>query len=160
MDRVRELFGIHESITGTSRGILTRLESLDGTATAVRRGMFDVIALTHAMRENIEQAFDVLAYACAVWLDILGRRVTTDYTIRWMWSDEIVRDPVEDFQIATQGHSAGVVSDAELRHYIYPNETLEEAEAAIQKIKDSKPDPFEEAFPVETFTDEEGGGVE
>ena len=160
VDRVRELFGIHESITGTSRGILTRLESLDGTATAVRRGMFDVIALTHAMRENIEQAFDVLAYACAVWLDILGRRVTTDYTIKWVWSDEIVRDPVEDFQIAQQGHSAGVVSDAELRHYIFPNETTEEAEAAIQKIKDSKPDPFEEAFPIETFHDEEGGGVE
>jgi hypothetical protein len=77
-----------------------------------------------------------------------------------MWSDEIVRDPVEDFQIATQGHSAGVVSDAELRHYIFPNETLEEAEAAIQKIKDSKPDPFEEAFPIETFSEEEGGGVE
>jgi hypothetical protein len=121
--------------------------------------MFDVIALTHVMRENIEQAFDILAYACAVWLDILGRRVTTDYTIRWMWSDEIVRDPVEDFQIAQQGHSAGVVSDEELRHYIFPNETLEEAEAAIQKIKDSKPDPFEEAFPIETFP-EEGGGVE
>lgn len=164
VDRVRELFGIHESITGTSRGILTRLESLDGTATAVRRGMFDVIALTHAMRENIEQAFDILAYACAVWLDILGRRVTTDYTIRWMWSDEIVRDPVEDFQIATQAHAAGVLSDAELRHYVMPNETLEEAEAAIQAIKDSKPDPFAEAFPVEPFMEEnpgdpaEGGG--
>lgn len=160
VDRVRELFGIHESITGTSRGILTRLESLDGTATAVRRGMFDVIALTHAMRENIEQAFDILAYACVVWLDILGRRVTTDYTIRWMWSDEIVRDPVEDFQIATQAHSAGVLSDAELRHYVMPNETLEEAEAAIQAIKDSKPNPFEEAFPIETFHDEDGGGGE
>jgi hypothetical protein len=31
---------------------------------------------------------------------------------------------------------------------------LEEAEAAIQKIKDSKPDPFEEAFPIENFPEE------
>jgi hypothetical protein len=156
VDRVRELFGIHESITGTSRGILTRLESLDGTATAVRRGMFDVIALTHAMRENIEQAFDILAYACAVWLDILGRRVTTDYTIRWMWSDEIVRDPVEEFQIAQQGHSARVVSDAELRHYIFPNETMEEAEAAIKKIKESQPYYFEDGEDGDGGEDEVG----
>lgn len=160
VDRIRELFGIHESVVGTSRGILTRLESLDGTATAVRRGMFDVLAMTAAMRENIEQAFENLSYACAIWLDLLGRRVTTDYSIRWSWSNEYIRDPVEEFQIAIQGHSAGVVSDVDLRHLIYPNETSEEAEKAIEKIKESKPDPFAEAFPIEPFGGDEGGGGE
>jgi hypothetical protein len=118
--------------------------------------MFDVIALTHAMRENIEQAFDILAYACAVWLDILGRRVTTDYTIRWMWSDEIVRDRAEEFQMAVQAHAAGVLSDPELRHMVLPNETLEEAEAAIQKIKDSKPYYFEDGEDGDGGEDEVG----
>lgn len=158
-DRLLELFSLHEKAVGTSRGILTPAESQSATATEVKRAMYDTRAIVNAMRNNITTAFDALAYAFEVWLDILGKRVTKEYSITWDWSDEMATDPAEELNMMLQLHGIDVVSDVEMRLIKYPNETPEEAQAAIDEIKASKPDPFAEAFPVETFP-EDGGGVE
>lgn len=153
-DRLLELFSLHEKAVGTSRGILTPAESMGATATEVKRAMYDTRAMVSAMRRNIAAAFDALAYAFEVWLDILGKRVTKEYAITWDWSDEMAADPAEELNMMLQLHSINVVSDVEMRRIKYPNETPEEAQAAIEDIKASKPDPYEEMFPVEPF----GGG--
>lgn len=160
-DRLLELFSLHEKAVGTSRGILTPAESMSATATEVKRAMKDTRDMVNAMRKNIATAFNALAYAFEVWLDILGKRVTKGYTITWDWNEEMTTDPAEELNMMLQLHGIDVVSDMEVRRIKYPNETPEEAQKAIDKIKASKPDPFAEAFPIETFPEEdEGGGGE
>lgn len=150
-DRLLELFGLLEKQVGTSRGILTPAESANATATEVKRSMYDTLALVNAMRANIEAAFDSLAYTFATLLDLLGRRVTEDYALTWDWSEEMTTDAQEEFNVITQLHSAGVVSDVELRRYKYPNETPEEARKAIEEIRADKPDPYGEMLATEPF---------
>lgn len=157
-DRLLELFSLHEKAVGTSRGILTPAESMSATATEVKRAMKDTRDMVNAMRRNIATAFNALAYAFEVWLDIIGKRVTKEYAITWDWNDEMTTDPVEELSMMLQLHGIDVVSDVEMRRIKYPNETPEEAQATIDAIKASKPDPFGEAFPIETFPEEGGGG--
>jgi A118 family predicted phage portal protein len=164
-DRLLELFGLLEKQVGTSRGILTPAESANATATEVRRSMYDTLVLVNSMRKNIETAFDGLAYTFAALLDLLGRRVTTDYTVTWDWSEDMTEDSAEEFSVLTQLHSAGVVSDVELRRYKYPNETPEEARRAIEEIRADKPDPYGEMLATEPFggfstAQDEGGANE
>lgn len=164
-DRLLELFGLLEKQVGTSRGILTPSESANATATEVRRSMYDTLALVNAMRATIETAFDNLAYIFATLLDLLGRRVTDDYALTWDWSQDMTKDSTEEFSVLTQLHSAGVVSDVELRRYKYPNETPEEARKAIEEIRADKPDPYGDMLAQEPFggfstAQDEGGADE
>lgn len=164
-DRLLELFGLLEKQVGTSNGILTPADTSMATATQVKRSMHDTKAMVDAMRENIAAAFETLAYGFSVMLEIVGRRVTEEYQLTWDWSQEMTEDTQETFSQLSQAHSAGVVSDVEYRHFFYPDETPEEAQKAIDQIKASRPDPFEEMFPVEPFeggneNDQGGGGNE
>lgn len=154
-DRLLDLFSLHEKMVGTSKGILTTVESNNATATEVRRSMYDTFAIVQTMRENIVSAFEDLARAFEVWLDLLGKRVIGEYSITWDWNKDMVSDHIEELNMMIQLHSIDVVSDVEMRRLKYPYETPEEAQAAIDEIKASKPDPFAEAFPVETFREEQ-----
>lgn len=132
-----------EKQVGTSSGILTPADTSMATATQVRRAMFDTIAMVDAIRESFENAIDALTYAYEVYLGILGKPFNKGYTVKKIWSQAYIDDDMERFNKITQGHSAGVVSDLEYRREIFPNETPEEAEKALEEIEASKPDPFD-----------------
>lgn len=164
-DRLLELFGLLEKQVGTSKGILTPLDSAGATATEIKRAMFDTRAMVNAMRVNISNAFDDLAYAYSIMLDLVGRRVVNEYTVSWDWSDEMARDEAEEFRQMMELRAAGIVSDVEMRMHQYPHESPEEARRAIEEIRADKPDPYGEMLAIEGFgasarVEDEGGGGE
>ena len=160
-DRLLELFGMLEKQVGTSRGILTPAETGGATATEVKRAMKDTLAMVGVMRSTIETAFDSLAYAFQVLLDVIGVRVS-GYNLTFDWADASY-DAQEEFNVMMQLHSAGVVSDEELRRFKFTSETPEESREAIEKIRADKPDPYGEMLAAEPFgglsgaRDERGG---
>lgn len=125
-----------EKQVGTSSGILTNAESAMATATQVRRAMFDTTAMVDAIRKSFEDAVDVLKYSYAVYLSLIGIRANGECTVTASWSQAYIEDDLERFNKIQQGHSAGIVSDVEYRREIYPNETPEEAEEALRKIRE------------------------
>lgn len=147
-ERLLELFGRLERQVGTSAGILTPADTAQATATQVRRTMYDTLCMVDRIQASIEQAVDAVAYATSMMLAAIGKP-TGDYTPSITWGDGMEQAKDEHFQMMAQAHSAGVISDAEFRQEVYPNESIEEAQAAVEKIRAEKPDPLEAMFPPE-----------
>ena len=74
-------------------------------------------------------------------MDLLGIHHEKEYSIKAVWGQSMVTDSAERFSQLIQAESAGAVKTSEVRQFVYPNETPEEAEAAIQEIKEAKPEP-------------------
>lgn len=163
-DRLLNLFARLEKQVGTSSGILTPADTSMATATQVKRSMYDTRAMVDRARKNITTGIDQLVYGYQIMLDILGVRFNGEYTVSYEWSQEMTEDRTETFSQLSQGHSAGVVSDVEYRAFFFPDETPEEAEKALQEIKDKNPDPFSDQYAGELFgredpdADPQGGG--
>ena len=156
-DRLLHLFGRLEKQVGTSSGILTPADTSMATATQVRRAMYDTWAMVGRIRKSVEQAMHRLAYGMTVMLGITGVSIPEGYSLTFDWSQDMLKDSAEDFAQMSQGHSAKVLSDVEYRRFFYPDETPEEAKAALEEIRASQPDPYDELFPVEPFGREDGG---
>lgn len=139
--RILDLFARLEKQVGTSAGILTPAETSNATATQVRRSMFDTLAIVDRMRYSIERALNDLGYIYGVYMDLLGIHHEKEYSIKAVWGQSMVTDSAERFSQLIQAESAGAVKTSEVRQFVYPNETPEEAEAAIQEIKEAKPEP-------------------
>lgn len=139
--RFLDLFARLEKQVGTSSGILTPAETSNATATQVRRSMYDTLAIVNRMRSGIETAIDTLGYIYTVYFDLLGIAYDSNYSIAKVWSDDMTTDRDQQFSEMMQAHGADAVKTSEIRRFIYPGETPEEAEAAVQEIRESKPEP-------------------
>jgi hypothetical protein len=62
-----------------------------------------------------------------------------EYEIAFDWSYSLLEDPQQEFSQLMQAESKGIVSKVEIRQWLNPDETLEEAEQKIQEIKESNP---------------------
>lgn len=140
-NRILDLFARLEKQVGTSNGILTPAETANATATQVRRSMYDTLALVERMRGSIEDALDALGYIYTVYFGILGVQYNADYTITKTWGNSMVTDEADEFNKLIQGQSVGAVKTEEIRRFIFPSETPEEAEAIVKEIEENKPDP-------------------
>ena len=140
-ERIMELFARLEKQVGTSAGILTSAETSNATATQVRRSMYDTLAIVYRMRCSIEKAADKLAYIYTVYLSLLGIPYQQDYTVRKEWSNDMTSDRTEQLSELMQGHGANAVKTEEIRQFLFPAETPEESAAAVQEIKEQKPEP-------------------
>lgn len=147
-ERLLDLFGRLEKQVGTSSGILTPAETAQATATQVRRTMYDTLCMVDRIHQSVEHGIDQLAYAISVQLSAIGQPIT-DTTASITWGDGMEQSKEEHFQMMSQAHSANVISDAEYRQEIYPGESIEEAQAAIDAIKASQPEPIFNMFPGE-----------
>lgn len=150
-DRLLHLFARLEKQVGTSNGILTPADTSMATATQVRRAMYDTWAMVGRIRTSVEQAMYNLAYGMTVMLGVIGVAVAEDAVLTFDWSQDLLKDSAEEFSQMTQGHSAKVISDVEMRRFFYPTESTEEAQKALEEIRKGQPDPFDELFPVEPF---------
>ena len=139
--RILDLFARLEKQVGTSSGILTPAETSNATATQVRRSMYDTLAIVDRMRSGIETAIDVLGYIYGVYLSLLGIAYDSNYIITKTWCKDMTIDRDQQFSEMMQAHGADAVKTSEIRQFIFPSETPEEAEAAVQEIRKSKPDP-------------------
>lgn len=138
--RLQELYKRLEHEVGTSYGILSEVTTQNATATEIKRSMYDTFTIVDDMRSNIEKAMDDFFYACNVLANAYNLSPQGEYELAFDWSYGLIEDPQQEFSQLMQAESKGVVSKVEIRQWLNPDETLEEAEEKIKEIEESNPD--------------------
>ena len=138
-ERLRELYSRLEKEIGTSAGILTEIETANATATAIKRALFDTLTIVDDLRDNIEQGFNDFFIACDVLANAYNVVPVGSWELSFDWDLSLLEETQETFNQYVQGVSQGVVSKAELRQYIFSDETLEESKKAIEEIEQETP---------------------
>lgn len=128
-----------EKQIGTSEGILTKTETQNATATEIRKIMKDTFDLCDDIRTELEDGLNDFLYACDVLIDYYDLTPQGDYELKIDWSYALLEDTSQEFSHLLQGESRGVIKKAELRQFIKPNETLEQAQAVVDEIKEQNP---------------------
>lgn len=128
-----------EKQIGTSKGILTERESSNATATEIKASLKDTFDIVDDIRTELTDGLDDFLYACEVLLNYYNLAPIGKYELKTDWSYDMIEDSQQAFSQLVQGVSQGVIKKEELRQFIKPEETLEEAEKAIQQIKEQNP---------------------
>ena len=128
-----------EKQVGTSEGILTKTETKNATATEIKKIMKDTFDLCDDIRTELEDGLEDFLYACNVLANYYNLTPQGEYKLSTDWSYSLIEDSQQEFNQLMQGESRGVIKKAELRQFIKPNETLEEAQVVIDKIKKESP---------------------
>ena len=81
----------------------------------------------------IFNALFILVFFIAISLERGEYELSTD------WSYSLLEDSQQEFSQLMQGESRGVIKKAELRQFLKPGETLEEAQKVIDEIKSESP---------------------
>ena len=143
MTRLNELYARLEKQIGTSRGILTEVETEQATATAIRKALYDTFTIVGDARVAFEKGMTDLIDGINVLANYYNITPMGEYEIDYDWSYDLLESTEETFSQLMQGHSKGVVKDVEIRQFLYPDETLDEAEKSIEEIKEDEPDAEE-----------------
>lgn len=138
-ERLQELYKRLEDEIGTSRGIISDMQTQNATATEIKRAMYDTFNIVDDMRSNIEKGLDDFFYACNVLANAYGLSPMGEYNITYDWSYTLIEDTQTEWAQLTYGLNKGIVSKTEARQWLYPDETLEESEKAIAEIKEQEP---------------------
>ena len=138
--RLQELYQRLEKEVGTSRGVLSEVETQNATATEIKRAMYDTFTIVDDMRSNIEKALEDFFYSCNVLANAYNLSPQGEYELAFDWSYGLIEDPQQEFSQMILAESKGIVSKVEIRQWLNPDESLEEAEAKIKEIEASNPD--------------------
>lgn len=138
-NRLQELYMRLEHEIGTSRGILSEAQTANATATEIKRAMYDTFTIVDDMRANIEKGLEDFFYACEVLANAFNITPGGTYEIAYNWSYGLIEDSSEEYMQLVQGLAQGVIDKVELRQWLKPTETVEEAQAKIEEIKASNP---------------------
>ena len=138
-DRLQELYKRLEHEIGTSYGILSEVNTQNATATEIKRAMFDTFTIVDDMRSNIEKAMEDFFYACNVLANAYNLSPQGEYELGFDWSYALLEDTNDEFDHLMAGVNKNVISDAELRNWIKPDEDMEQSEKAVEEIKRNQP---------------------
>lgn len=138
-NRLDRLFAQLEHEVGTSRGILTDLNTQGATATEIRRSMFQTFALCTDIQREFIAYFDSLLYGVNVLCNFYGMTPPGEYRVHYDWSYSLLEDSAETNRQLAEGLSHGVIRKAEYRQFLKPEETLEQAQAVIDEIREQEP---------------------
>lgn len=137
--KLAEDFSLLEKQIGTSEGILTKLDTNNATATEIKKKLKDTFDLVDDIRDALEYGLKDFFYACDVLADYYNLTPIGEYELKCDWSYSLLEDTQQEFSQLMQGRNQGVVSKAELRQFIKPHETLEEAEEVVKRITLEEP---------------------
>ena len=137
--RLQELYKRLEHEVGTSYGILSEVSSVNATATEIKHAMYDTFTLCDDMRTNVEKGLEDFFYACNVLANAYNLSPQGEYELGFSWSYSLLEDTDAEWTHLTYGQNKGLVKDVELRQWLFPNETLEESQKAIDEIKEQEP---------------------
>ena len=138
-ERLQELYTRLEHEIGTSAGILSEVQTSNATATEIKRSSYDTWTIVDDMRSNVEKGIEDFIYSANVLANAYNLSPMGEYEVNFDWDYSLLEDSAETFSQLVVGNSKGVVSKVELRQWLNPDETLEEAEEAIQKIREQEP---------------------
>lgn len=132
-------FALLEKAVGTDRGILTEPLSTYQNKDEARRANQNTFSIIDDVRDSLEDGLKDFLYACDVLANYYSLSPQGDYGLSTDWSYAILEDSTQEFSQLCQGESRGVIRKAELRQYLKPNETIEEAQAVIDEIQKESP---------------------
>ena len=138
-NRLEHLFAQLEKEVGTSRGILTDLSVSGGTATEIKRATYNTFALCSDISRNVEKYFDDLMYGVNVLAEFYGITPRGEYDVVYNWSYSLLEDATETFNQLMQARSVGAVDVSEIRQFVIPGESIEDAKKRIEEIKKNNP---------------------
>ena len=139
-NRLLHLYELLEKQVGTSRGILTEPLSRGATATEIKAGMYDTYSIISDMRIAIEHGMDRLVYAMDVLANMYSLAPMGDYELSFDWSYSMIESSQESFNQLMTAAQIGAVEAAEVRQFVMPDETLEEAQERCAEIAATKAD--------------------
>ena len=87
------------------------------------------------IRRCLERGINDLAYCYDVLANYYTITPQGDYSITYDWDYSLLEDSAETFSQLVTGKSLGAVSTEELRQFIYPAETFEQARAAVETLR-------------------------
>ena len=137
--RLQELYKRLEHEIGTSYGILSEVDSQQATATEIKRSMFDTFTICDDIRSNVEKGLEDFFYACNVLANAFNLSPQGEYELSFDWSYSLLEDTQTEWSQLTYGLTKGVVKEVEVRQWLFPDETLEESQKAIDEIKEEQP---------------------
>lgn len=138
-DRLQELYKRLEHEIGTSAGIISELNTENATATEIKRAMYDTFTLVDDMRSNLEKCMEDFFYACNVLANAYNLSPQGEYELGFDWSYSLLEDPDAEFNHLIAGVNKNVISKAELRNWIKPDEEMEQSEKAVAEIEKNNP---------------------
>ena len=138
-NRLQELYKRLEHEVGTSYGILSEVDTANATATEIKRSMYDTFTICDDMRSNVEKGLDDFFYACNVLANAFNLSANGEYEVSFDWSYSLLEDLDSEWTHLTYGENKGIVKKVELRQWIYPDETLDESQKAIDEIAEQNP---------------------
>lgn len=133
-ERLQYLFALLEKSVGTSRGILTVPETRGATATEIKAGLYDTYALISDIRFGAEKGVRDFLYACNVLANYYELAPMGDYGVRFDWSYEMIESSGETWGQLKDALSLGIKSKIELRQWLNPNETSDEAQKVLEEM--------------------------
>lgn len=136
--KLQQHFALLEREIGASRGLLTELDTKNATATEIRRAMHDTFCLLDDIHGEYERYIDQLMYGINVLCNYYGIEADTAYELHFDWSYALLEDSVETYRQLSEGHSSGIISDAEMRVWLKPDEDLDIAQKRIDEIRKAR----------------------
>ena len=134
-NRLDKLYELFEKQIGTSSGILTKTESTQAaTATEIKASKFDTYAMVVLIRDAIIAGIDQLCYAFDLLANVNGLGPAGDYTPSYDWNYSMIESSQETFTQLLSSISVNAADASELRQFLFPDETAEEAKARVEEI--------------------------
>lgn len=137
--RLQELYKRLEHEIGTSYGILSEVDTANATATEIKRATYDTFTIVDDMRSNVEKGLEDFFYACNVLANAYNLSPQGEYELGFDWSYSLLEDTDVEFNHLIAGVNQNVISKAELRNWIKPDEDMEQSEKAVKEIQDEQP---------------------
>ena len=137
-NRLQQLYELLEKQVGTSRGILTAPESRGATATEIKASLYDTYSIIVLMRARIETALRQLLAGMNVYANAWSLSPMGDAELSFDWSYSMIESSQETFNQLISASQTGAVEPAEVRQFIYPSETIDEARERVNEIKEAK----------------------
>lgn len=133
------LCSLLEKQIGTSRGIITDRESTNATATEIKASQKDTFDLVDDIREILNDGLLDFLYACDVLANYYNLVPMGKYELKTDWSYSMIEDTSTAFNQLLTGVNQGVIKKVELRQFIKPDESAEDAQKVIDEIRASEP---------------------
>lgn len=138
-NRLEELYSRLEKEVGTSDGILTERKSNNATATEIKASRYDTFTLVDDMRSQVENGIYNYLKAVDVLANANGLTPMGEWELNFEWDYGLVESNEDQFQQLVVGLDKGVIAPEELRMFIKPTETLEEAIERVGAIAEQTP---------------------
>lgn len=136
---LQQYLSLLEKAIGCSKGILTDMLTQNATATEIRRAMNATFCLTDDMRKEYVRYFEDLMYSVNVLCNYYNITPVSDYNINFDWSYSLLEDSEQTFRQFKDGKAEGAISTLEIRQFLKPDESPDDAQKAIEDIKKNEP---------------------